>query len=123
LVRIGGIASSTSASVRFVKPTPIHAIKNAISARLGTARPTFEALMARNPPRPWCPSHSPIGMAITHAMAIAAAESFRCGQVSSHICSRPPTCVPPAGDSRSEKMNSKASANWFTGSPPPSSTG
>ena len=48
-----------------------------ITARLGSARPMFDALMARNAPRCRCPSQTPSGMAITVATAIEASEISR----------------------------------------------
>ena len=50
-VRIGGTASTTSAAVLFQKPTPKIVRPNAISTRLGSARPTFETLAAKKKPR------------------------------------------------------------------------
>ena len=60
--------------------------------------------MARKPPLPMCPSQSPSEIEIAQAIAIAAKDSCRCGHISSQSSPSPPTCVPPAGDSRSVKM-------------------
>ena len=75
------------------------------------------------------PSQSPSGIAIAQAIAIAASESLRCSQISSHMFARPPTCAPPAGDVRSLKMKSIASPNSprkaklvVIAPPPPAST-
>ena len=66
---------------------------------------------------PMWPSQSPSGMAIAHAIAIETPDSWRCGHISSQISPRPPTCEPPAGDSRSLKMKSIASKKSFIAPP------
>ena len=55
------------------------------------------------------PSQTPSGSAISVAISVAASDSCRWVQVSSHISPRPPTRTVPACDSRSWKMNSIAS--------------
>jgi hypothetical protein len=105
LVRIGGIASSASATVTFQNSgvDGKNATKNAISAMLGTARPTLETEIVANAPRRVWPSTSPSGSATAIAIAIAAAVTFRCVATSGHS-SEPPTLAPPAFDSRAWKM-------------------
>ena len=56
-----------------------------MTARLGSARPTFARLIATNEPRCRCPRNTPSGSARTIAIAIAAPESWRCSQVFSRI--------------------------------------
>ena len=80
-----------------------NATKNAISAMLGTARPTFETEIVRNAPRPVWPSARPAGSATAIAIAIAAPVTSRCVH-SSGSSSEPPTCAPPACDSRECRM-------------------
>ena len=79
------------------------ATKKAISAMLGTARPTLEIEIVAKAPRRECPSASPAGSATTMAIAIAAKVTFRWVQTSGHS-SEPPTCAPPACDSRECRM-------------------
>jgi hypothetical protein len=50
-VSITGAARITSATITFVKPTPSRPRPIEITARLGSARPTFDTLIARNEPR------------------------------------------------------------------------
>ena len=50
-MRIGGIASATSAIVMLSRDSPKNARLIAISARLGSARKTLEMLIASNAPR------------------------------------------------------------------------
>jgi len=45
------MASTTSATVLFQKPIPKTVRPNAMSTRLGSARPTFETLAAAKRPR------------------------------------------------------------------------
>src|SRR4051812_13428204 len=61
----------------FVKPRPKMVTPMAITARLGSARPTFEVLIARKAPRWMCPSQRPSGTAITVAIASDAPNSLR----------------------------------------------
>jgi hypothetical protein len=79
---------------------PRKATKNATSAKLGTARPMFETLVARNWPRPVWPSTSPIGMATAQAMPIAAKVSSRWSPISPRTWS-PPTGSAPRSGTRS----------------------
>ena len=104
-MRIGGIASRASATVTLQNSgvDGKNATKNAISATLGTARPTFETEIAANAPRPVCPSASPTGSATAIASAIARAVTFRCVPISGSS-SEPPTFAPPVLDSRAWKM-------------------
>ena len=78
-MRIGGIASSASASVTFRNSglRGKNAMKSAISATLGTARPTLEVVMARNEPLPVWPRISPSGSAIASARPIAARDELQ----------------------------------------------
>src|SRR5215212_8855394 len=76
LVRITGTARITSAIATFQKPMPIAASRMAMTARLGSARPTFETLIARKPPRWMWPSQIPIGSAIAAAIRKPAANSL-----------------------------------------------
>ena len=78
------------------------------TAKLGTARPTLAAVDAAIWPRPRWPSHSAIGIATAQAITIDSAVTCRCVHISGSS-SAPPTCTPPATDSRSLKMNSMAS--------------
>ena len=87
-VRIGGTASTTSAAVLFQKPSPKMTRPTAMSTRLGSARPTFETLAAKNSPRCLCPSQRPSGSAITSPIPIAANDSSSCSPAR---CSRKPT--------------------------------
>jgi hypothetical protein len=49
-----------------------------IAARVGIARPTFAAPIASRMPRRVWPTHSPIGNAITSAIAMDASEIATC---------------------------------------------
>ena len=80
-VRIGGTASTTRATVLFQKPIPKIVSPNAISTRLGRARPRFDALIAMNEPRWRCPSQTPMGSATKSAIPSAAPESSTCWSV------------------------------------------
>ena len=104
-VRIGGIASSASAPVTFQNSGVLgkNATKKAISAMLGTARPTLEIEIVANAPRRVCPSASPSGSETAIAIAIATAVTLRCVAISGSS-SEPPTRAPPACDSRELKM-------------------
>ena len=82
----------------------------AMMARLGSARPTLAALIATNDPRCRCPSHSPIGSAISSETPIAAPLSSRCSTV--FVSSR----------SRLFPMNLKALTKSLTGGLPPAPT-
>jgi hypothetical protein len=110
VVRIGGIASRASAIVTFQNSGVAgkNATNSAISATLGTARPTFEVEIARNAPRLAWPSQRPSGSATAIAIAIAAPVTFRWSHSSGRF-SPPPTREPPAWDSSELKMNSSAS--------------
>ena len=109
-VRIGGIASSVSASATFMKPAPRNAKNTNSSAMAGTARPMFETLMARNAARRVWPNHRPMGSATAQAIAIATRQSLRCSQRSSPLAARPPTSPPPR-PTRGSTMKSSASPN------------
>ena len=61
------------------------AIPKAIRTRLGSARPTFETLIARNEPRWRWPRTTPSGSAITSAIPSAAPES---AEVLERSCAR-----------------------------------
>ena len=52
-----------------------------ITARLGSARPMLETLIAKNENRWTWPSHTPSGTAMRMAMPIAANETSRCDTV------------------------------------------
>ena len=105
------MASSASASVTFRNSglRGKNAMNSAISATLGTARPTLDVLMARKLNLPVWPSSSPSGSAMTVARPIATAHSFRCSHSSGRLW------LPPTGDprwlARSLKMNETASPN------------
>src|SRR3954454_12737172 len=71
-----GTARITSAIATFQKPIPTIASRMAITARLGSERPMFDTLMARNAPLCRWPSQIPIGRAITAAMRKPAANSL-----------------------------------------------
>ena len=126
-MRIGGIASSASASVTFRNSglDGKNAMNSAISATLGTARPTLEVEIARNEPLPVWPRISPSGSAITSARPIATPHTFRCSQSSGRLW------LPPTGDprwfSRELKMkliaspNSPRAAKVCVIAPPPAS--
>src|SRR5581483_4130213 len=77
-VRMSGAASTTSAITTTACPMPRTGRKTEITARLGSARRTFEPLIAANEPRWMCPSQTPSGSAIAIATAIDTAESPRC---------------------------------------------
>src|SRR4051794_31123309 len=98
-----GTARITSAIVTFQKPRPTTASRMAMTARLGSARPMLDTLIARNPPRWTCPSQMPIGSAISAAMKKPAANSFSVCRTLS--CSRSDQWSP---------MNLKALAKSFT---------
>src|SRR5215211_6768241 len=80
-----GAARITSATTTFRKPTPSTPRPMEITARLGSARPTFDRLIARNDPLWRCPSHTPSGIATARASPIAAPASSRCSTVLSPI--------------------------------------
>ena len=71
---------------------------NAITTRVGSARPTFARLIATNEPRCRCPSTTPSGTAITTETARPAADSSRCSQVFSRISARSSTMNSSAAD-------------------------
>src|SRR5919106_6252236 len=101
-----GAARITSATITFRKPTPRMPRPIEITARLGSARPTFETLIARNEPRCRCPSQTPSGIAIASATPTAAPDSQMCSSVLSPIS--------PVLSNR----NSIASRKVFTSHPP-----
>src|SRR6266536_358827 len=70
--------SSTSAKMTVWGCRPPHGKTSAISARLGRARPTLEALIARNEPLPAWASHSAGGSASTIAITSEMTETSRC---------------------------------------------
>src|SRR5919109_3055289 len=80
-----GAARMTSATITFRKPTPSRASPIEITARLGSARPTFDTLIATNEPRCRWPSQTPSGMASARATPTAAPESWMCSTVLSRI--------------------------------------
>jgi hypothetical protein len=72
-VTSGGTPSATRAAIvghGLSYPLGSTCAKMPSSASDGSARPTFEVLIARNPPRPRCPSHSDSGTAISTAISI-----------------------------------------------------
>ena len=95
-VRTGGTATMTSATSTGQNPKGRKTSATAITARLGSARPTFEALIARSEPRWRWPSQTPSGTAIASAIAIAAPDRITCSQVFS------------SSSRRSSTMNSRA---------------
>src|SRR6266700_822676 len=78
LVRIGGLPSSTSAKITVWGCRPPQGKASALSARLGRARPTLDALIARNEPLPVWASHSAGGSASAIAITSEMTESSRC---------------------------------------------
>src|SRR4051794_6570367 len=76
-VRTGGIPRTTRARVLSQKKFVETSRKKAIRTRLGSARPAFETLIARNEPRWWWPRITPNGSAIAIAMPSAAPERAR----------------------------------------------
>src|SRR4051794_16986859 len=84
-VSITGAARITSASITFVNPTPSRPRPIEVTARLGSARPTFDTLIARKEPRWAWPSHTPSGIAMTVATARDARDSQMCSTVLSQI--------------------------------------
>src|SRR4051812_19565717 len=85
LVSITGAARITSATSTFVKPTPSRPRPIEMTARLGSARPMFDTLIATNEPRCRWPSHTPSGIAITQATPSEASDSHTCSTVLSQI--------------------------------------
>ena len=85
-------------------------MKSAISATLGTARPTFEVEMARNEPLPVWPSTSPSGSAIDERERHRDAAQLQVLPEQRQVvrCRRP---APPRWFSRALKMKSIASPN------------
>src|SRR5918992_500247 len=69
------------ATITLRKPTPRRPSPIEMTARLGSARPMLDALMARNEPRWMWPSHTPSGIEITIATPIAAPDSTRCSPI------------------------------------------
>src|SRR2546429_594689 len=88
---IGGIARMSSASTTLALPTPRNAMPIESTARLGSARPIFATLTARNEPRCTCPSQSPIGSATAIAIATATAAI---AMSSTDLCQRRPAVSP-----------------------------
>ncbi len=78
---IGGTARITSATITLTKPMPRNASPIEMIARLGSARPMFDALIAMNEPRCRCPRATPSGIAMTMLTPIAANDSSRCSTV------------------------------------------
>src|SRR3954462_14643533 len=79
-----GTARITRAKATFQKPMPTIASSTAITARLGSARPTFDTLIARKPPRCRCPSQMPIGSAMRAATKKPAANSLSVSRMLCH---------------------------------------
>src|SRR5690349_6908121 len=111
LVRIGGIASVTSATNVGMEPIPTprksaggSLMPNASTAsrriaRLGSARPMFDTLTATNPPLRACPSTSPIGSATSTATTSEIAEIARCWRTRCGMPSFPVQWSPLANQS------------------------
>jgi hypothetical protein len=109
-VRIGGTASTTSAIITFVNPIPKTGRKNAMITMLGSARPMFPTLTARNEPRWMCPSRTPSGTAITSATPIAAPLSTSC----SHALSRMKPMLSTTNRSASANRPGRKEESSFT---------
>ena len=69
------------ATMTLMKPMPRMPMPIEMIARLGSARPMFDALMARNDPLCRCPRVTPRGIAMTSETAMAAPASARCSSV------------------------------------------
>ena len=80
-MRIGGTASTTSAISTTVNPTRRKTSPIAITARVGSARPMFETLIATNESRRRWPSPTPIGSAMRERDPDRGAGEPRCSTV------------------------------------------